>query len=114
MTRCTRRASTSHAAASGERELIAALQRRRVAAREYTGLGVGVASGAGGAWAGCVTLAALGSPTLVLPVVGEVAEGTLCAVGGVLGGIGVGWVGREAGKAGGEAVYDFVTTFRWE
>jgi hypothetical protein len=38
----------------------------------------------------------------------------LCAVGGVLGGIGVGWVGREAGKAGGEAVYDFVTTFRWE
>jgi hypothetical protein len=89
-------------------------QRRRVAAREYTGLGVGVASGAGGVWAGCVTLAALGSPTLVLPVVGEVTEGTLCAVGGLLGGIGVGWVGREAGKAGGEAVYDFVTTFRWE
>lgn len=89
-------------------------QRGRMVAREYTGLGVGVASGLGGAWAGCVTAAALGSPTLLLPVVGEVAEGTLCAVGGILGGLGVGWLGREAGKAGGEAVYDFVTTFRWE
>lgn len=89
-------------------------QRSRMAAREYTGLGLGVAGGAGGAWAGCVTLAALGSPTLVLPVVGEVAEGTLCVVGGILGGLGVGWMGREAGKATGEVVYDFVTTFRWE
>jgi hypothetical protein len=89
-------------------------QRGRVMAREYTGLGVGVAGGAGGAWAGCVAFAALGSPSLVLPVIGEVAEGTLCVVGGILGGIGVGWVGREAGKTAGEAVYDFVTTFRWE
>lgn len=89
-------------------------QRGRVAAREYTGLGVGVASGAGGAWAGCVTLAALGSPSLVVPLVGEVTEGGLCAVGAILGGLGVGWLGREAGKAAGEAVYDFVTTFRWE
>jgi hypothetical protein len=89
-------------------------QRARVAASEYTGLGVGVASGAGGAWAGCVALAALGSPSLLLPVVGEVTEGSLCAVGGILGAIGVGWVGREAGKATGAAVYDFVTTFRWE
>jgi hypothetical protein len=89
-------------------------QRGRVAAREYTGLGVGVASGAGGAWAGCVSLAALGSPTLLLPVAGEVTEGTLCAAGGILGGLGIGWVGREAGRAGGEAAYDFVTTFRWE
>jgi hypothetical protein len=89
-------------------------QRGRAATREYTGLGVGVASGAGGAWAGCVALAALGSPTLLLPVVGEVTEGTLCAVGGILGGLGVGWVGREVGRAGGEAVYDFATTFRWE
>ncbi|EXI64876.1 MAG: hypothetical protein AW08_03625 [Candidatus Accumulibacter adjunctus] len=88
--------------------------RGRVAAREYTGLGFGVAGGAAGAWAGCVTLAALGSPSLVVPVVGEAAEGTLCVVGGILGGLGVGWVGREAGKATGEAVYDFVTTFRWE
>ncbi|MGE3167195.1 MAG: hypothetical protein AB7O52_19995 [Planctomycetota bacterium] len=89
-------------------------ERGRTAAREYTGIGVGLAGGVGGAWAGCVALATLGSPTLVLPVVGPVTEGTLCAVGGILGGIGVGWVGREAGKVGGEAVYDFVTTFRWE
>jgi len=89
-------------------------QRGRMAAREYTGLGFGVAGGAGGAWAGCVTLAALGSPSLLLPVVGEVTEGTLCAVGGILGGLGVAWVGREAGKAAGETIFDFVTTFRWE
>ncbi len=89
-------------------------QRGRVAAREYTGLSFGVAGGAGGAWVGCVTLAALGSPSLALPVVGEVTEGALCTVGGLLGGLGVGWAGREAGKATGETVFDFVTTFRWE
>jgi hypothetical protein len=89
-------------------------QRGRMAAREYTGLGFGVAGGGGGAWAGCVTLAALGSPSLALPVVGEVTEGVLCTVGGILGALGVGLVGREAGKAAGETVFDFVTTFRWE
>ncbi|MDQ6628469.1 MAG: hypothetical protein M3Z29_08485 [Pseudomonadota bacterium] len=89
-------------------------QRGRVAAREYTGLGSGAAGGVGGAWAGCVALAALGSPSLVLPVIGEVAEGTLCAVGGILGAIGVGWLGREAGRTAGAAAYDFVASFRWE
>ncbi len=89
-------------------------QRDRIAAREYTGLGMGLAGGAGGAWAGCVALAALGSPSLVLPVVGPVATGTLCAVGGILGGLGAGWAGREVGKAAGEGAYDFVTTMRWE
>jgi len=89
-------------------------ERGRMAAREYTGLGFGVAGGAGGAWAGCVTLAALGSPSLALPIVGEVTEGGLCLVGGILGGLGVGWMGREVGKVTGEEVYDFVRTFRWE
>jgi hypothetical protein len=89
-------------------------QRGRVAAREYTGLGFGVVGGAGGAWAGCVSAAALRSPSLALPVVGEVTEATLCLVGGILGGLGVGWGAREVGKASGEAVYHFVTTFRWE
>jgi hypothetical protein len=89
-------------------------RRGRAAAREYTGLGVGVAGGIGGAWAGCVSLAALGSPTLVVPVVGEVTEGTLCTVGAIVGGLGIGALGREVGKAGGEATYDWVTEFRWE
>ena len=89
-------------------------QRARTAAREYTGLGAGVAGGSGGAWAGCATLAALGSPSLVVPIVGEVTEGSLCLAGGILGGLGGGWLSREAGKRAGEAAYDFVTTFRWE
>jgi hypothetical protein len=89
-------------------------QRARTAAREYTGLGFGVAGGTGGAWAGCATLATLGSPSLVVPIVGEVTEGGLCVVGGILGGFGVGWLSREAGKKAGETVYDFVTTFQWE
>jgi hypothetical protein len=89
-------------------------QRGRTAAREYTGIGFGVAGGAGGAWAGCVSLAALGSPSLVVPIVGELTEAGLCMVGGLLGGLGVGWLSREAGKAAGETAYDLVTTFRWE
>lgn len=89
-------------------------QRGRAAAREYTGLGVGAVGGASGAWAGCVSLAALGTPTLAVPIFGEVTEGTLCVIGGIFGGLGVGWLGREAGKTAGEATYDFVTTFRWE
>lgn len=47
-------------------------------------------------------------------VVGDVTERTLCVIGGIFGGLGVGWLGREAGKTAGEATYDFVTTFRWE
>jgi hypothetical protein len=89
-------------------------QRARTAAREYTGLGFGVAGGAGGAWAGCATLATLGSPSLVLPIVGEVTEGGLCLVGGIVGGFGGGWLSREVGKKAGETAYDIVTTFRWE
>ncbi len=89
-------------------------QRARTAARKYTGLGFGVAGGAGGAWAGCATLATLGSPSLVVPIVGEVTEGGLCLVGGIVGGFGGGWLSREAGKKAGETAYDFVTTFRWE
>lgn len=89
-------------------------QRGCVAAREYTGLGGGVAGGVGGGWAGCATLAAIGSPSLALPIVGEVTEGGLCLVRGILGGLGVGWLGHQAGQVAGASAYDFVTTFRWE
>jgi hypothetical protein len=43
-----------------------------------------------------------------------VTEGGLCLVGGILGGFGVGWLGREAGRKAGETAYDFVAAFRWE
>jgi hypothetical protein len=45
--------------------------RGRVAAKEAGGVGVGMVSGWGGAWAGCAALSALASPSLVLPIVGE-------------------------------------------
>lgn len=81
-------------------------QRGRVAAREIGGLASGTVGGLGGAWAGCATASALFSPSLVLPVVGEVTEGTVCLAGGILGGMGVGWFARKAGRHVGEALYD--------
>jgi hypothetical protein len=87
--------------------------RGRVALREVGGLLGGTAGGVAGAWAGCLSLAAIGSPSLVVPVVGEVTEGTVCLVGGIAGGLGMGWLGQAAGGAGGEAMHKFVSTFSW-
>lgn len=66
-----------------------------------------------GAWAGCATAAAFASPSLVVPIVGEIPTGGACVVGGIIGGIGIGFAGRKLGEAGGDAVYDFVTKFEW-
>jgi hypothetical protein len=90
--------------------------RNRVAAREVGGLVGSVGGGLGGMWAGCAGFAALASPSLVVPVVGEVSTGGACLVGGILGGLGVGWLGRRAGEAAGEGLYDMVnemSEFRW-
>jgi hypothetical protein len=88
-------------------------ERGRVAAREGGGVGVGMLSGWGGMWAGCAGLSALASPSLVLPVVGEVTTGGACIVGGIAGGVGAGWLGYLLGQWAGEATYDFVTDFQW-
>jgi hypothetical protein len=88
-------------------------ERGRVAAREGGGVAVGMLSGWGGMWAGCAGLAALASPSLVLPVVGEVTTGGACLVGGIAGGVGAGWLGYLLGQWAGEATYDFVTEFQW-
>jgi hypothetical protein len=87
--------------------------RGRVASRETGGLVGGTAGGLAGAWVGCLSLAAIASPSLVVPIVGEITEGTACLVGGLAGGVGVGWLGRTAGQASGEAIYGFVTSFQW-
>lgn len=68
------------------------------------------------AGAGCASLAMLASPSLTIPLVGEVTTGGACLVGGILGGIGVGWFGRKAGALVGEGLYDIVNEvgeFRW-
>jgi hypothetical protein len=88
----------------------------RVAAREIGGATGSVAFGMAGAWAGCAGFAAIASPSLVLPLVGEVSTGGACLIGGILGGIGIGFVGRKAGEAAGEAAYHLyneVSEFTW-
>jgi len=90
--------------------------RSRVASREIGGAVGSVGFGLAGMWAGCAGAAALASPSLVVPIVGEVSTGGACLVGGILGGIGVGWLGRKAGEAAGEGLYEIyteVSDFRW-
>ncbi|WP_420382737.1 hypothetical protein [Novosphingobium sp.] len=88
-------------------------QRARVASREGGALAGGSVGGWGGAWAGCATAAVIASPSLVLPIAGEVTEAGACFVGGIGGGLGLGAIGAWAGSQGGEALYDYVTTIRW-
>lgn len=54
----------------------------------------------GAAWAG--TWAA---PTLVIPVVGLISEGTAIVVGGVAGAVVGSWLGRSAGQTAGEQLW---------
>lgn len=87
-------------------------ERVRVAAREVGGA-VGSASfGVAGAWAGCVAGASLASPTLIVPIWGEVSEGGACLVGGVFGSLGFGLAGSKLGQTAGENIY-FWTTMNW-
>lgn len=90
--------------------------RGRVAAREIGGVSGSVGGGLAGAWAGCASAALLASPTLAIPVAGEVTTGGACLFGGILGGMGLGWLGRKAGEQAGEGLYDIVnevSEFRW-
>jgi|SRR5579859_714545 len=89
-------------------------ERGRVAARQISGATLSVASGAGGMWAGCAAGAGLVSPSLVVPYIGEITAGTACVVGGILGGLGLGWAGRKAGEAIGDKAYDTFTEFHWQ
>ena len=88
-------------------------KKQREAAKQGGGLIGGAAGGAAGMWAGCATLAALVSPSLVVPVVGEITEGTACLVGGILGGMGIGSLGRWLGEKAGEKAWDGPAEWEW-
>ncbi|WP_237476809.1 hypothetical protein [Lichenibacterium dinghuense] len=87
--------------------------RGRVTAGQAGALGGSAVAGWGGAWAGYASAALLASPSLTIPIVGEVTEGGACLVGGLLGGFGFGLLGGWGGQKAGEEVYDLVTRIRW-
>lgn len=90
--------------------------RSRIAAREIGGMAGSIGGGLGGMWAGCASASLLASPSLVIPVVGEITTGGACLVGGMFAGLGFGWLGRKAGEHLGEGVYSIVnelSEFRW-
>jgi len=88
-------------------------QRVRTAVGQGGAIGGAALFGWGGAWAGCATAAALTSPSLVIPVVGEGVEGGACLIGGLIGGFGFGALGGWGGEAAATAAYDYVTRLRW-
>lgn len=88
--------------------------RARVASAQAGSIVGGAAGGAGGAWAGCLGGAALLSPSLVLPIVGEIGTGGGCLIGGIVGAFGFGAAGAVVGERAGQATYDFVTRFEWK
>ena len=63
--------------------------------------------------AGCAGAALIASPSLVLPVVGEIGTGGACVIGGIVGGLGGGALGAWMGDEAGAAAYDFVTSLEW-
>lgn len=88
-------------------------ERARVTARQGGALAGGAAGGWTGAWAGCVGAAALASPSLMLPTIGEVTTGGACLVGGIAGGLSGGALGAWLGDEGAAAAYDYVTRLEW-
>jgi hypothetical protein len=87
--------------------------RGRVAARQIGGSVFGIVGGSGGLWLGCASGASLVSWSVVVPIVGEEAIGGACLVGGLLGGLGIGFGSQKVGESVGEGAYNFVTELRW-
>ena len=88
--------------------------RARVASREIGGTVGSIAGGVGGMWAGCAAGASLASPSLVIPIWGEVTTGGACLIGGLLGGLGVGAMGHKVGSEIGMMIYNDATEFQWQ
>lgn len=91
-----------------------AQDRARVAAQEVGATGGSIFLGTGGMWVGCASAAALASPSLVLPIVGEVTTGGACLVGGLIGGLGLGLVGHRVGRAIGSVAHTTWSEFSWD
>ena len=87
--------------------------RGRVAAREVGGTAGALLGGIGGMWAGCAAAASIASPTLVVPIWGEVTTGGACLVGGIIGGLGIGYAGQRVGSEIGTVVYNQASEFQW-
>lgn len=88
--------------------------RSRVASGQAGAIVGGAAVGAAGAWAGCLTGAALLSPSLILPIVGELGTGGGCLIGGIVGAFGYGAAGATVGEQVGTTTYDFLTRMEWK
>lgn len=63
---------------------------------------------AGAAWAGTWA-----TPTLVIPVVGEITEGAAILLGGIIGGVYMGWLARGAGESAGAQIWNLVSV-QWK
>jgi hypothetical protein len=90
-------------------ELAPADQRGAVASRQIGGVvgavSFGSAGGWAGAWAGATAFTIAGSPTLVIPIVGEVTEGGCAIIGGVIGFFAFGWLGQKTGERAGSNMW---------
>jgi hypothetical protein len=80
--------------------------RERIASQESGKLAAGTAGGIGGAWAGCALGATIASPSLVMPVIGEVTTSGACMAGGIVGGIGTSSLLSGVGGKISTKVYD--------
>ncbi|MBU6425452.1 MAG: hypothetical protein KGQ69_03875 [Rhodospirillales bacterium] len=88
-------------------------QRGKVAAGQAGALIGGTSFGWSGAWAGCATAVTFLSPSLTIPIVGEVTEGGACLMGGIITGFGFGLLGSSWGQKSGEDVFSYVTHLHW-
>jgi hypothetical protein len=82
--------------------------RGEVATEEITGAALDLGVGSAGMWTGAAAGAAWAgtwaSPTLLIPVVGEITEGTAIVLGGIAGGLFFCWAEHDAIKATAHAV----------
>jgi hypothetical protein len=92
-------------------------QRAAATAKQVGGLvgsaSFGAAGGWAGAWACSSAFVLAGSPTLAIPVVGEVTEGGLALVGGFIGFFALGSLGRSLGEEAGGNYWTLVHT-HWQ